>query len=698
MLPPVQRQLQIPSARRANRAARDSQLARQLLREASAELARLRRIRGAYRKTWRRIARARARLAFAAALLVAGPPESSLAGTPRFEGPLLFTGEPSSPAVADIDGDGDLDVLVGGAYGGSLFFRNSGASGELSFEEPIANPFGLEDVGSGASPSLVDIDGDLDLDAFIGETAGSAVFFENLGNADQPAFGEPITAPFGLEDVGFSASPAFVDIDDDGDFDAFLGELEGNTIFFENVGNAQEPAFEDPITNPFGLADVGFKAAPAFADIDTDGDLDAFLGNEDGDTLFFRNTGTADQPAFDAPVTNPMGLVSLESDAQPAFGDIDGDGDPDALIGEGDGFTLVFENTGTASTPAFRAPPIDPFGLADVGPLDVAPAFADIDGDGDLDAFLGTYYGNTFRFVNTGSVAAPAFAGPSTFGVADVGYASSPALADIDGDGDLDVFVGNADGNTIFFANTGSATSAAFAASVTNPFGLQDVGSYASPAFADIDGDGDLDTFVGNADGDTVFFENLGTTSGPAFAAPVTNPFGLTDVGYNASPALVDIDGDGDLDVFVGNADGNTIFFASTGAASALAFADPVTNPFGLIDVGSYASPAFADIDGDGDFDAFLGNYEGGTVFFENLEIAPECSDGVDNDGNGVTDLADVNCTGPDDPWEFTPNLELWECRLGPEMLAAVPLFVALRRRFASAGRAPPRRPPDAPG
>lgn len=98
-------------------------------------------------------------------------------------------------------------------------------------------------------------------------------------------------------------------------------------------------------------------------------------------------------------------------------------------------------------------------------------------------------------------------------------------------------------------------------------------------------------------------------TTAPAFAAPETNPFGLTRVGFYASPELVDIDGDGDLDAFIGNVYGNSLFFRNTAVAgsSSPAFAAASTNPFGLADVGAYAGPDFVDIDGDGDLDAFIG-------------------------------------------------------------------------------------------
>ena len=226
-----------------------------------------------------------------------------------------------------------------------------------------------------------------------------------------------------------------------------------------------------------------------------------------------------------------------------------------------------------------------PFGLSDVG-FDSAPTFADIDGDGDLDAFVGELYGNVFFFENTGSSTSAAFAAPdSPFGLSDVGFYNTPTFADIDGDGDLDAFVGESAGNLNFFENTGSSTSAAFAAPVTSsPFGLSDVGPISAPTFIDIDGDGDLDAFVGEQDGNLNFFENTGSSTSAAFAAPVTNSsFGLSDVGFYSAPTFIDIDGDGDLDAFVGEFYGNVFFFENTGSSTSAAFAAPVTSsPFGV--------------------------------------------------------------------------------------------------------------------
>jgi Ca2+-binding RTX toxin-like protein len=671
-------------------------------------------------------------------------PRVDLSGfrNPAFAGSASAFGLPSvgafaTPDLADIDGDGDLDAFIGSLYGNTFFFRNTGSATSPAFAR-FSIGFGLPDVGRNASPAFADIDGDGDLDAFIGEQFGSTLFFRNTGSASRAAFAGS-SIGFGLPDVGYIASPAFADIDGDGDLDAFIGNAYGSTLFFRNIGSATAPAFASSSIG-FGLPNVGSFASPAFADIDGDGDLDAFIGNRFGSTLFFRNTGSATSPVF-AGASIGFGLPDVRGFASPAFADIDGDGDLDAFIGEQFGSTPFFRNTGndglratnpngsyaagstitiavafsevvfvtgtptllleTGSTdraatylsgsgtsllsfsytvqagdtsadldvanssalvlnggtiqdaagnnalltlpapgatgslganndlvidgtaprldlsgfrnPAFAGSSIG-FGLPDVGYL-ASPAFADIDGDGDLDAFIGNSAGSTLFFRNTGSASAPAFAGSaSTFGLPDVGGFASPAFADIDGDGDLDAFIGNYDGNTLFFRNTGSATSAAFAGSAST-FGLPDVGGFASPAFADIDGDGDLDAFIGNFSGSTLFFRNTGSATRPSFAAE-SFVFALPNVGLNASPAFADIDGDGDLDAFIGNRYGSTLFLRNIGSGL---FANArFSIGFGLTEVGRSASPAFADIDGDGDLDAFIGNKEGSTLFFRN--------------------------------------------------------------------------------
>jgi hypothetical protein len=263
-------------------------------------------------------------------------------------------------------------------------------------------------------------------------------------------------------------------------------------------------------------------------------------------------------PRFISPLTNPFGLTNVGAEASPVFADIDNDGDRDLFIGTVDGKISFYENTGSATNPIFALSSInpDPFGLTNVF-FNAKPTFVDIDNDGDLDAFVGDLFGDISFYENTGSIASPTFATPTTnpFGLVNPNGDPivAPTFADIDGDGDLDAFVGQALGDILFYQNTGSANSPSFDIPITNPFGLSNVGFSAVPTFIDIDGDGDLDAFIGNQDGDTLFYRNTGDAIDPNFSFEINNPFGLTNVEGSAAPTFVDIDGDGDLDAVVGN-------------------------------------------------------------------------------------------------------------------------------------------------
>ncbi|MCK9399063.1 MAG: T9SS type A sorting domain-containing protein [Bacteroidales bacterium] len=106
----------------------------------------------------------------------------------------------------------------------------------------------------------------------------------------------------------------------------------------------QSQQFSPPQENPFGLTHAEYFAIPEFADIDNDGDLDLFEGVYYGNMLYYENTGTATTPAFASPLTNPFGLVPTYYNSLPAFADLDGDGAEDLLVGEYLGNFQYFEN------------------------------------------------------------------------------------------------------------------------------------------------------------------------------------------------------------------------------------------------------------------------------------------------------------------------------------------------------------------
>jgi predicted nucleic acid-binding Zn ribbon protein len=302
--------------------------------------------------------------------------------------------------------------------------------------------------------------------------------------------------------------------------------------------------------------------------------------------------------------------------------------------------------------PIFAPAETNPFGLANVGYLS-SPTFVDIDGNGTLDVFSGNSARNMLYFKNTGTTIAPAFAAAETnpFDLTKGGYSS---FVDINGDGTLDAFVGTRAGNMLFFKNTGTTSTPGFAAAETNPFDLTTVGVSSTPTFVDIDGNGTLDAFSGKSNGDILYFKNTGTTTNPLFAAPVINPFDLTNAGAYSNPTFVDIDGDGKFDALIGNKNGDKLFFTNIGTTTVPAFAAPIVNPFGLTNFGTYSTPSFADINGDGNLDAFVGGFDGDTVFFKNTSLPPTyTTTRTDFNGDNKSDILWRNNDGSVAIWQM---------------------------------------------
>ena len=285
-------------------------------------------------------------------------------------------------------------------------------------------------------------------------------------------------------------------------------------------------------------------------------------------------TGVARAQQFAPRISDPFGLSFNESIPFMAFGDLDDDDDQDLLAieysGMANGRVFVFyENVGTSEAPAFGMPQTNPFGL--LGPRHLSiPSLVDIDNDSDLDLFTGTYafdgsVGKVLYFENQGTAQTPSFASAieNPFGLQSPLYYTAPVFVDLDNDGDFDFLGTNYDvdferDEFQYQENTGSATDPQFSGVVDGPFGLSNFNLYVIiHALADLDMDGDIDLISG---GGTIsgleavieYFENTGSPEAPEFAAPLVNPFGISfpEEAYLTVPTLVDIDDDGDLDLF----------------------------------------------------------------------------------------------------------------------------------------------------
>ena len=249
----------------------------------------------------------------------------------------------SSPAFADIDQDNDIDLFTGFVGGDFGFYENIGAADFPSFGPLNISPFNIGSVGGNATPFLVDLDNDGDLDLLAGSNSGLR-YYENLGNTTIPSYGPEIQNPYSIISPSGISKPYMVDIDNDGDMDLFVGSTDGDIYFYENTGTISNPTFGLSVSNPFGLMNVGQRSAPALVDIDSDGDYDALIGNQEGDLHYFENTGTTTNAVFSFIDTNPFNIQNVGNDAKPYFGDLDSDIDADLIIGNALGDYYYFEN------------------------------------------------------------------------------------------------------------------------------------------------------------------------------------------------------------------------------------------------------------------------------------------------------------------------------------------------------------------
>ena len=445
----------------------------------------------------------------------------------------MFMDRQNIPALADLDCDKRLDMLVGRVEGVVDRYEAT-APGADTFALIAERYEGIEIIGGvggglgtfgmpsarhGANAiALQDFDNDGDQDLFWGDFFEPAVLLiENIGRTcSTPSFQvDPITLPFAKDTKtsGYNA-PAPVDLDGDGDMDFLLGAiggafnpittLEDNFIFWERTG---PKSFELRTRRYLDAIDHGSDAAPVLADFDADGDLDLLVGakidartNGPGPMYFYRNTGTKTAPVLQR--EDPVALGPAFN-LMPAAGDLDADGDLDLIVGTWNQDLLFARNDGTAKVPKWvvdEAMAIHPPRLSHA-----APALADIDSDGDLDLFIGGANGAVTFYRNTGSRTRPRFTLVSErLDEIKTGRRSTPAITDVDGDGLLDIVLGHEDaGPLAVYRNAGSRTSPRFVAHEPLPFPVPPA---SAPAFADIDGDGVLDLFVGTTSGGIRFY------------------------------------------------------------------------------------------------------------------------------------------------------------------------------------------------
>ncbi len=485
----------------------------------------------------------------------------------------------------DLDQDGDYDLMGETPFSYVRLFRNEGTATAPSFTAPLDSLRDAEGVPLFMDrqniPTITDLDCDGLLDLFIGRVSGTVLHYESIGSDDSglPRFALVTNRFEDIEIVGMfttlhgANALTFHDVDNDGDEDLFWGDFfEAGVLLIANTGTCADPNLRnEPIAYPPDdpVKTSGYNSV-LFADLDGDGDSELLFGVLGG--AFNPNTSAAENfyhldrtpDGYSLTTKTLLSGIDVGADSYPVFADLDGDGDQDVLVSNKisaqdfeTGEIFYFENISESGT--LRWQQREPLDIG--GHYNLAPAIADLDADGDLDMLVGTWNKGSLYFRNDGTPSAPNFVlDESNTVTLTRGSNSTPALVDIDADGDLDLFIGESSGDLNFYLNNGGPNAPKFDL-VSDKFEEIDVGRRSVPRFADLDGDGDQDLILGREADGVVLYMNQGTAQAPIFVESGTLPAPFPIL---AVPAFIDIDNDGDLDVFSGGLGGGLLFFRNT--------------------------------------------------------------------------------------------------------------------------------------
>jgi surface antigen len=619
--------------------------------------------------------------------------ENNGARPPVFVGHFLNNNLPGAVSVhvGDLEGDGDLDVVSAAENANRIsWLVNDGAAFPNFVEYPILQfPQGEVDYAKAAYAADIDGDGDTDV-AYAAEESNEIGWLENLGGSP-PLFEKRQLAT----DVIHAKTVVALDVDRDGDVDLLATSSDGNTVFwFEQIA-AKPPAFQRRVVSD---AVQGARAVHA-ADLDQDGDLDLLSASRADNRIVWYPNRTIHRTALYS--TNTRTFIATYPSARSVYAaDMDRDGDMDVLsVADAE---VAWHENNDAFPPAFVTHPIA--NNLDGGRWVYA---ADLDRDGDMDVVAASKVNDQiFWYQNQGGTP-PTFAGYLVTNRAQ--GPRSVLAADLDSDGDMDLYSASDDDNTIaWYENTRQPNNLFIRREVT------DKARYARSAYAaDLDSDGDLDLMSASQHDDKVaWYENQG-------GAPLhfethiiaTNADGVQHIHADdldhdgdmdivaaseydnsirwyenlrgaplsfvehfvtqAAPAVHaiytgDADGDGDVDVVAAIESSHSIAWFENNNARPPAFTQRIIATDAQIAHGVYAE----DLDGDGDLDILSASREDGRIAW----FANQGGQYHINTQDNLTSHAIVNVTLSHRGWATDPSIELANLELRFTDLTGAPL------------------------
>ena len=565
--------------------------------------------------------------------------------------------------LADYNADGKQDIFTYSNFGGILVYKNV-SDGELKFESMVY-PFLTSLQGAiytnilvtyADYPAITDLDNDGDLDILT--FWGMGAFVEMHKNLSMEKYGVPDSLDYEKTDNCWGH---------------FAENEESNEITLDTCFGTKENYISKNKDRHSGSTFL-------VIDLDSDDDKDLILGDVDYPNLMkLVNGGTSDDAYM---ISLDTAFLSIWQYSMPlaTYVDINNDSKKDLLVSpfvpsmfnsRNYKSVMLFQNSGENNSPVFhyKTNKFLQDEMIDVG-SGAYPVFFDYDNDGLKDLVIGNYgyYNSSWYdpnglilysdfisklalFKNTGTATEPSFM-LMTRDFADIFDLELtgvvPAFADLDGDGDDDMLIGNSEGDIYYYKN--SALVGDTAEFVLEQINYQniDVGDFSAPQLIDLDKDGMTDLIIGEKKGNLNFYKNTGTPDEPVFTL-VTDSLGKVNVtDYNVSYNGYSVpcffkDNDDKFKLIVGSEQGKLFYFTDiddnlggkfTESDSLFQIIDSI--PFN-INEGKRTAAAIADLNNDGYFDLLAGNFAGGLKYFSGVN-SPPVSPGIT--GNNYSELS----------------------------------------------------------